>query len=343
MRLTSLEDRIAMIENGAVSVASNSPISFATTSLANALNGFGVLIQKGIAQFNTLVFRQLVASKDADGTSSAGSVTVLSGNTVAQVDNSLVLPSTKVFVTFNTQITGSWWVSDKTVGSFRVVLSAPQATSTSFDYFLVQTEGQIATSTPTVGGNQTPPTVGITLLGDNPFHIAVDGVFTDPGVVASSPYITFINGTEQIVSASTIDTSSPTTYIITYKVTDANGNVSTAVRSVIVGNPDSTVTTTSPPASSDTTVPVVTLIGDAAIQMTLDGTFTDTGATALDAVDGDLTAKIIETGSVDTATAGLYTLTYSATDAAGNTGSVSRVVTVSATPASPTASSTPSI
>ncbi|MCX6790351.1 MAG: hypothetical protein NTV60_02365, partial [Candidatus Kaiserbacteria bacterium] len=77
MRITSLETRVNALESGAVSSATGSPISLGTTSLASAFEGFGALIQKGIAQFNTLVFRQLVASKDADGTSSAGSVTLL--------------------------------------------------------------------------------------------------------------------------------------------------------------------------------------------------------------------------------------------------------------------------
>jgi len=50
----------------------------------------------------------------------------------------------------------------------------------------------------------------------------------------------------------------------------------------------------------------------------------------------------VETGSVDTATAGLYTLTYTATDSAGNIGSASRLVTVIApvAPVEPVASTT---
>ncbi|MDE1919714.1 MAG: DUF5011 domain-containing protein, partial [Patescibacteria group bacterium] len=362
-RLTSLETRVEALESGAVSSASASPITLGTTSLASALNSFGVLIQKGVAQFNTLVFRQLVASKDADGTSSAGSVVILSGNTVAQVNNSLVQPTTKVFVTFNSQIAGSWWVSDKAAGSFRVVLSAPQPGDVSFDYFLVQTVGQIATSTPdgapgvsqSSGPDTTPPV--ITLLGGNPVHVAVGAPFAEPGVTVTDnadgtdPYITFINGLQQTVSSTTINTSSPTTYIITYKATDAAGNTSTAMRSVIVGNPDGTVSTSgstttttttitaSTTASTDTTPPVVTLNGSAAMQITVGDAFTDPGATATDNVDGNLTAKIVETGAVNAATAGIYTLTYSATDAAGNTGSASRVVTVAA-PSSTTSSST---
>ncbi|MFA5998244.1 MAG: immunoglobulin-like domain-containing protein [Candidatus Paceibacterota bacterium] len=333
-RVTSLEDRISALESGAVSSASGSPLALSSSTLASAFEGLGVLIKNGIAQFNTLVFRQLVASKDADGTSSAGSVTILVGNTVAQVNNSLVLPSTKVFVTFNSQITGSWWVSDKLAGSFRVVLSEAQTSDVSFDYFLVQTEGQIATSTPSVSGtisqsggtDVTPPV--ITLLGDNPMHLSVGGTFVEPGITitddvdgAISVYVAYVNGVEQPDVASVIDTSSQTTYIITYKATDQRGNFSTVTRSVIVGSTSST-------ASSDTTAPVVTLVGEAATQLTVGDTFTDLGATALDDVDGDLTASIVVSGAVDTATEGSYSLTYAATDAAGNIGSASRLVSV---------------
>ena len=47
-------------------------------------------------------------------------------------------------------------------------------------------------------------------------------------------------------------------------------------------------------------------------------TFTDPGATALDAGDGDLTSSIVVSGSVDTSTIGNYTLTYNVSDASGN-------------------------
>ncbi len=368
MRLTALENRVTALESGSISVASGPPMSFSSPSLASAFSAFGALIGKGIAQFNTLVFRQLVASTDANGNSSAGSATILAGNTAAQVNNAFVLPTTKIFVTFNSKITGSWWVSDKAAGSFRVILTEPQAGDVSFDYLLVQTVGQIATpaadgsfpsvpgSTGSTGPDTVPPV--ITILGDNPLHISVGGVFTDPGVQVTDavdgvdPYITFINGTQQEVSAASIDTSAPTTYIVTYKATDAAGNSSTAHRSIIIGNPDGTVSTgsgsttpapiviaSSTPPVTDSTPPVVTLIGAAAMQIDAGGTFVDPGATALDDTDGSLTSKIKETGSVDTAAAGLYTLTYSATDAAGNTGSASRVVSVVAAPSA--ASSTP--
>ena len=324
VRVTSLETRVEALES--------------------ALEGFGVLIQNGIAQFNTLVFRQLVASSDADGTSSAGSVTLLTGNMVAQVTNMLVKPSTKIFVTFNSQIAGSWWVSDKLDGSFRVVLSDAQASDVSFDYFLVQTEGQIATSTPMTSSGSTTSSTGldttapvITLLGDNPLHLSVGGTFVEPGVTVTDnvdgtlSYTTFVNGIQMEATGASIDTSTEMTYIITYSATDTRGNFATVTRSVIVGSttaaPSDTGSTT-PAASADTTAPVVALTGAAAIELVVGDTFTDPGATATDDTDGDLTASIVAIGAVDTATEGLYTLTYTATDAAGNVGSVSRVVTV---------------
>ncbi|MFZ1075413.1 MAG: immunoglobulin-like domain-containing protein, partial [Minisyncoccia bacterium] len=349
IRLISLEDRVTKLEDGSITSASGSPITLSSSTLASALNSVGILVQNGVAQFNTLVFRQLVASKDADGTSSAGTVTILAGNTVAQVTNSMVKPTTKIFVTFNSQLTGTWWVSNKADGSFRVMLSVPQSSDVSFDYFLVQTEGQIATSSPLTNGqpssgNQSSGNSGspsIILIGDNPMHVDVGTAFIDPGVTVTDsidgtdPVTTYINGIQQAVSSTTIDTSSPTTYIITYAATDSAGNSTTHMRSVIVGNPDGTVSTGSGTTttggnqtSSDTTPPTVTLIGAAAMQLNVGDTFVDPGSTASDTVDGNLTSKIVETGSVDTATAGTYTLSYSATDAAGNTGSVSRLVTV---------------
>jgi len=73
----------------------------------------------------------------------------------------------------------------------------------------------------------------------------------------------------------------------------------------------------------DTTAPVITLTGNAQITVSLGGTYTELGATA------DTGETVSVSGSVDTAIAGTYTLTYSATDDAGNTADdVTRTVTV---------------
>jgi len=261
--LASLDTRLAALESGAISSASGSPISLGTTSLASALESFGVFIQKNIAQFGTLVFDRFVAATDSAGTSSAGTVTILAGNTVAQVTNAYVRPTSKIFITFTASTTGAWYVSDKQNGSFKVVLAQAPTTDVTFDYFLVQSEGQVATSTPMASGDSLTPSttdsnVGrttsyidttapvITLLGDNPLRLSVGGTFVEPGVTVddNSPVTTFVDGVEMEAGPGTIDTSSETTHIITYKATDAMGNFSLVMRSVIVGQATSAADTT---------------------------------------------------------------------------------------------------
>ena len=56
------------------------------------------------------------------------------------------------------------------------------------------------------------------------------------------------------------------------------------------------------------------------------GTYTDPGATAQDGVDGTMSVEVSH--AVDTATVGVYTVNYSVTDSAGNTGTESRTVRV---------------
>jgi PKD repeat protein len=69
----------------------------------------------------------------------------------------------------------------------------------------------------------------------------------------------------------------------------------------------------------DTEAPVITLLGDATITLTVGDSFTDPGATANDNVDGDISTDIVVGGdAVDTGTAGTYTITYNVSDAAGN-------------------------
>lgn len=71
-------------------------------------------------------------------------------------------------------------------------------------------------------------------------------------------------------------------------------------------------------AKDDTTAPDITLKGDASMTIFTGETFTDPLATAADEKDGDLTSKIVVTGTVDKTLAGTYTLTYAVVDAAGN-------------------------
>jgi len=78
----------------------------------------------------------------------------------------------------------------------------------------------------------------------------------------------------------------------------------------------------------DTTAPVLTLKGAASIDVVLGTAYVDPGATATDNKDGDLTSAIKVNNPVDTLLEGNYQVTYSASDAAGNVGSISRQVHV---------------
>ena len=75
-----------------------------------------------------------------------------------------------------------------------------------------------------------------------------------------------------------------------------------------------------PPA--DTTAPVITVTGDNPATVEINSDYTDAGATS----DGGETVSA--SGEVNTGTVGEYTITYSATDAAGNTGTATRTVNV---------------
>ncbi len=77
----------------------------------------------------------------------------------------------------------------------------------------------------------------------------------------------------------------------------------------------------------DATPPVVTVTSLASITLDVGGTYNEVGATATDILD-DNVPKPTTTDTVDTGTIGTYTITYRATDHAGNTGTAKRTVTV---------------
>ena len=78
----------------------------------------------------------------------------------------------------------------------------------------------------------------------------------------------------------------------------------------------------------DTEQPIIKLNGNSNITIKLNEKFTDEGATATDNKDGDLTSKIVVTGTVDTSKSGTYTITYTVEDAAKNKATATRTVIV---------------
>lgn len=82
------------------------------------------------------------------------------------------------------------------------------------------------------------------------------------------------------------------------------------------------------PPPSVNTPPVITLVGPTVSTTTIGVPFVESGAIAKDAEDGDISSRIVVTGTVDYLTVGTYVLTYSVTDSGGLSDSVVRTVNV---------------
>ena len=77
----------------------------------------------------------------------------------------------------------------------------------------------------------------------------------------------------------------------------------------------------------DSIPPVITILGNNPESITLNQTYTDAGATASDNIDDSV--DVITTGDVNTTLVGIYIITYTATDSAGNISEANRTVNVS--------------
>lgn len=140
--------------------------------------------------------------------------------------------------------------------------------------------------------------------------------FSDPGATASDDRDG--NITNKIVVSGNVNTAVAGTYTLSYNVRDAAGNFATTVTR--------TVTVTPKP---DTVKPVITLNGSASMSIVQGSSFADPGAAASDDRDGNITNKIVVSGSVNTAMVGSYTMSYNVRDAAGNFATTqTRTVTV---------------
>ncbi|MBW1295102.1 DUF5011 domain-containing protein [Aquimarina litoralis] len=151
----------------------------------------------------------------------------------------------------------------------------------------------------------------ITIVGDNPLEISFGATFTDPGATATDD----IDGdiTDQIQVTGSVDVNTIGSYTLVYSVTDSSNNTVEVTRTVNV---------------IDNTSPVIELVGSNPFNVNISTAFNDPGATATDNVDGDLTADITVSGSVDVDTPGDYVLTYSVTDSSNNTATTTRTVRV---------------
>ncbi|MFY0654709.1 MAG: DUF5011 domain-containing protein [Cyclobacteriaceae bacterium] len=164
----------------------------------------------------------------------------------------------------------------------------------------------------------TPPE--ITLLGEAIINQNEGVAFIDPGATANDNFDGDISA-NIVIGGDQVDINTVGTYEITYNVGDAAGNTATEVKRTV--NIVAIIV--------DVTPPVITLIGNATINLNVGASYTDQGATAVDDIDSDVTANIVVVGvdQVDINTVGTYTITYNVSDAAGNAAvQVTRTVNV---------------
>jgi len=165
----------------------------------------------------------------------------------------------------------------------------------------------------------------IIITGSNPVNVEVGQTYTDE---TSDRFAYFqYDGQPQwveIETTSNVNTSIVGTYTVTYTATFDD----TYATPTPGAPPIEPATETRTINVVDTTGPVITINGDNPVTIGEGQTYTDQGAAAYDAVDGNVTASIQTTSNVNTSSVGTYTVTYSVTDGAGNTSPKTRTVNV---------------
>ena len=162
----------------------------------------------------------------------------------------------------------------------------------------------------------TAPT--ITLNGSATMNVIVSGTYTEPGALASDDCEGDLS-VGIVIAGDTVNTSALGTFVITYNVSDTEGNVSDEVTRTV------TVVQGSKPE-------ITLLGGDSQNRARIEcgDAYVDEGVTASDAEDGDLIGSVvIDSSGVDLSRPGTYTVRYNVTDSSGNTADeVTRLVRV---------------
>jgi len=207
-------------------------------------------------------------------------------------------------------------------GTFDYTHDGGESTTDSFTYRADDGNSQSAVATVSITINPINDPPVISLVGQATVNIKVGDSYTDAGAGAQDAEDGDISA-NIVVGGDTVDTGTVGTYVITYDVTDSGGAPATQVTRTVVVATD--------------TPPVITLLGSSPVNIQTGTAYTDAGATATDAEDGDISANILVGGdTVNTAVVGTYVITYNVTDSAGNPAAqVSRTVNVSAPPPPP--------
>jgi len=237
---------------------------------------------------------------------------------ISDEDNTLPV-ITLVGATVDTIVVGSSWIEpgysafDLASGNLtnEVVVNSSLDTATVGVYEVTYTVADDASNTATakrtihVIDNVLPT---LALNGMDTVTMEVNTSYIEAGATSADNYDASLN----VDVTSNLDTSAIGTYVINYCVTDANGNGPVCVERVVI--------------VEDTETPVIALNGDATVTVDVFTVYNDAMYTATDNGDFAVTTSGNWEGSTDSV--GVYTLTYTATDMAGNFAAVTRTIEV---------------
>ncbi len=185
-------------------------------------------------------------------------------------------------------------------------------------YSVTDSDSNTTTSNRTILVNDGTFTAGTTyIMRAQNFSLRVGEVSTTTPAIVSRSQATVYSKTTGLVDATAVQvdnlggyTQTAGTYNIVLSVTGDSGASRTVTATVVTGS-------------------LPTISGATFAEVALNGSFDPrSGVTASDTEDGDLTLAIDITGSVNTATAGIYVLTYSVEDSDLNTVTQTRTVLV---------------
>jgi len=309
-RTVIVEDTIAPV----ITIAGSDPVTheLGTTytdagASASDLSGSITVTTNGTVNSNAVGSYVLTyIATDSSGNTATATRTVNVVDTTAPVVT--VTGDNPATVELGTTYTDAGATATDASGTVTVVTSGTVDTDTVGSYTLTYTStdasGNASSKTRTVNVVDTTAPV-ITVTGDNPATVEYGTTYTDAGATATDASGTITVETNGEVNAEV------GTYTLTYVAADASGNTATATRTVNV---------------VDTTAPVITVLGENPATVEYGSDYVDAGATAVDVRDGTVT--VVSTSISSTTVMGEQTITYTATDALGNSSTATRTINV---------------
>ena len=150
-----------------------------------------------------------------------------------------------------------------------------------------------------------------------------DVITLNKGEVFNDPLYTLKKEAEVIISGKVLTT--PGIYTISYAAYVDNELKETVYRKVIVSESDKASNISGLVNEVD---PIITLLGDKNMTISLNSRYKEPGYKAMDYVDGKISRSVDVTGKVNTSQVGTYPITYKVTNSRGRTAIVQRFVKI---------------